>query len=100
MWRVDVGVRYLRERMPYCYANQDGIPVGRGLSAARSRFAAACRKASADDEVTERRCASLKSRQSPAVIERKQRWRQVPLLFVFRQSALVVDFILFCRCRR
>lgn len=47
----------------YCYANQDGIPVGRGSALHDPASPLLVGRLSADDEVTDRRCASLKSRQ-------------------------------------
>ena len=47
----------------YCYANQDGIPVGRGSALHDPASPLLVGRLSADDEVTDQRCASLKSRQ-------------------------------------
>lgn len=46
-----------------CYANQDGIPVGRGSALHDPASPLLVGRLSADDEVTDQRCASLKSRQ-------------------------------------
>lgn len=47
----------------YCYANQDGVPVGRGAALHDPASPLLVGRISADDEVTEQRCVSLKSRQ-------------------------------------
>ena len=47
----------------YCYANQDGIAVGRGSALHDPASPLLVGRLSADDEVTDQRCASLKSRQ-------------------------------------
>jgi hypothetical protein len=47
----------------YCYANQDGVPVGRGSALHDPASPLLVGRLSADDEVTDQRCASLKSRQ-------------------------------------
>ena len=47
----------------YCYANQDGVPVGRGSALHDPASPLLVGRLSPDDEVTEQRCASLKSRQ-------------------------------------
>ena len=44
-------------------ANQDGIPVGRGSALHDPASPLLVGRLSADDEVTDQRCASLKSRQ-------------------------------------
>ena len=47
----------------YCYANQDGVPVGRGSALHDPASPLLVGRLSADDEVADQRCASLKSRQ-------------------------------------
>lgn len=47
----------------YCYANQDGVPVGRGSALHDPASPLLVGRLSADDDVTDQRCASLKSRQ-------------------------------------
>ena len=85
----------------YCYANQDGVPVGRGSALHDPASPLLVGRLSADDEVAGG--STLRQPEEPpvlpAVMERKTTVETgLPLLFVFRQSAFSTDGAIgFCR---